>query len=446
MTPLDARTREGVLHGLMLCGVALAARLAFLAWLPSGTYSADVDHWLEVDRVLSAGGNPYNLTEHLNWPPLWMQTVFAVGRLARASNLQFVTVLRAVLITVELSSILLAYGLLRRVASPRRALWLVIGAGALNPVAILLICQHCNFDIFIAVFVLLTVICVSRFAERGDPVDWLWACVFIGLGTLAKTVPLVLVPLLAFHVHRLRWSERLLGVLLVLGPVTLGMSVIYALGPAQISANVLHYRSYPGWFGISGLMQLGGVYDWGAVYRRCFAVSFLIVVMGLIVVAVRRRRTSVEERVLLTLVLLAAVPGLGPGYSPQYITWFLMLLPIALAVTSSRWLRTAIPAFLAIAAATYVIEYAMFTSHGSFWVKLHPTPEILETSARWSTQAGQTRIRLPLFLGWLWLLAALSARLLQSMRGGEDSGHRTGRITGTTERSISRPPASSDAP
>src|SRR5262245_39666032 len=144
-----ARHRELVVHALILTGVALAARLAFLAWLPAGAYSADVDKWLEVDRVLRAGGNPYNVTDHLNWPPFWMQVVFAIGWLARASALPFVAVLRTVLIGVELSAILLVYALLTRVTSPRSAFWLALIGVALNPVAILLSCQHGNFDIFV---------------------------------------------------------------------------------------------------------------------------------------------------------------------------------------------------------------------------------------------------------------------------------------------------------
>src|SRR5262245_12116888 len=411
-----ARHRGLVVHALVLTGVALAARLAFLAWLPAGAYSADVDNWLEVDRVIRAGGNPYNLTDHLNWPPFWMQLVFAIGWLARALALPFVAVLRTVLITAELLAILLVYALLTRVASPRRAFWLVLLGVALNPIAILLICQHCNFDIFVATFILLALQRLLRFAEGGEPVEWLWACAFIGLGVLAKTVPAVLVPLLAFRINRLRWSERLLGALLLVGPVVLGTSIIYPLGPAQVTANVLHYRSYPGWFGITGLLQLAGVSEGGALYRRGFALSFLILLAALFIAAARTRNASAEELVLFAIGPLAALPGLGPGYSPQYLTWFVMLLPVAFAATSSRWLRTAIPVFLSIAAVTYVIEYAMFTSHGSFLVRLHPTARLLATSAQWSTQAGQTRIRLPLFGTWLWLLSAVFARAIQLTR------------------------------
>jgi Dolichyl-phosphate-mannose-protein mannosyltransferase len=411
----NARSQGFVGHALILILAALAARLAFLAFLPAGAYSADVASWVDVDRILSNGGNPYNVTDHLNWPPFWIQIIFIIGRVARALDLEFVTVLRAVLITVEMGVLLLTYGVIRRLASPSRALFLVLVAVALNPVAILLICQHGNFDVFVAAFVLLSVICVNAFAESGDPVDWLAACAFLGLGVLAKTVPLVLVPMLAFGLGRLRWTTRSLGVALVLGPTALGMSIIYILGPAPVSANVLHYRSYPGWFGITGLLELGGWYGAIRIYVRAFEAAFLVALAVVIVLAIRLPRATAEELVLIPVCLLAAVPGLGPGYSPQYVYWFLPLLPIAFAVTPSARVRRAIPIFLVIAAGTYVVEYAMFTSHGNFWAKLQPTPEVLDTSARWSTKAGQTRIRLPLFVAWMALLAAASVRVAQSM-------------------------------
>jgi dolichyl-phosphate-mannose-protein mannosyltransferase len=411
----NARSQGFVRHALILILAALAARLAFLAFLPAGAYSSDVASWVDVDRILSNGGNPYNVTDRLNWPPFWIQIIFAIGHVARASGLEFVNVLRSVLILMEMSVLLLTYGVIRRLASPSRALILVLVSVALNPVAILLICQHGNFDIFVAAFVLLAVICANVFAESGDPVDWLSACAFIGLGVLAKTVPLVLIPMLAFGLGRLRWTTRSLGAVLVLGPASLGMSIIYILGPTPVSANVLHYRSYAGWFGVTGLLELGGLGGVIRLYTRAFEAAFLVVLAALMVLAIRRARATAEELVLIPVCLLAALPGLGPGYSPQYVYWFLPLLPIAFAVTPGAWVRRAIPVFLVIAAGTYLIEYAMFTAHGNFWAKLRPTPAVLEASARWSTKARQTLIRLPLFVAWMGLLAAVSTRVAQCM-------------------------------
>jgi hypothetical protein len=401
-----------VLHALAIVIIALTARLLFLAFLPAGAYSDDVASWINIDRILSAGGNPYNLTDQLNWPPFWVQVIFAMGRVSRATGIEFVTVLRAVLITVELCVMLLAYGLTRRVATPSRAFRLILIMLALNPVAILLVCQHGNFDVFVALCVLLAIACATRFAASADPVDWLCAAACIGIGVFVKTVPLVLTPMLAFGFRRLRWTTRILGAALVVIPAALGVGVIYVLGPSQVSANVLHYRSYSGWFGITGLLELAGIPGAGRLYVRVFETAFLVALAALTIGALRKARASFEGLVLVSLALLAAVPGLGPGYSPQYIYWFLAILPIAVGVSHSLWLRRSIWLFLGIAACTYIVEYAMFRSHGAFWARLHPTPAVLETSARWSTKAGQTRIRMPMFAAWVAMLAAVANQVI----------------------------------
>jgi len=339
-----------------------------------------------------------------------------MGRVSRATGIDFVTVLRTVLITVEMCVLLLTYRLACRAAAPAHALRLVLVMLALNPVAIVLVCQHGNFDVFVALCVLLAVAWATRFATSADPVDWLCACACIGLGVFVKTVPVVLTPMLAFGVRRLRWTARVLGAILVVAPAAFGVGAIYILGPAQVSANVLHYRSYAGWFGLTGLLELAGVAGASRVYARAFEAAFLIALAALAAAAARKPRASFEELVLVPLALLAAVPGLGPGYSPQYIYWFLALVPIAFGVSRSLWLRRSIWLFLAIAACTYIVEYAMFQSHGAFWAKLQPTPEVLETSARWSTKAGQTWIRLPLFAAWVALLASVTHQIVRSLR------------------------------
>jgi hypothetical protein len=344
-----------------------------------------------------------------------VQVIFLMGRVSRATGIDFVTVLRTVLITVELCVLLLAYALTCRAVAPAHALRLVLVMLALNPVAIVLVCQHGNFDVFVALCVLLAIVCATRFADSADPVDWLSASVCIGLGVFVKTVPLVLTPMLAFGVRRLRWTTRVLGAVLVVAPAAVGVGVIYVLGPAQVSANVLHYRSYAGWFGITGLLELAGLPGASRVYARAFEAAFLIALAALAVGAAGKPRASFEDLILVPLALLGAVPGLGPGYSPQYVYWFLALVPIAFGASRSMWLRRSIWLFLAIAAGTYIVEYAMFQSHGAFWAKLHPTPEVLETSLRWSTKAGQTLIRLPLFSAWVALLAAVTRQIVRSL-------------------------------
>ncbi|HET7540515.1 MAG TPA: glycosyltransferase family 39 protein, partial [Polyangiaceae bacterium] len=254
-SPFFSRHRSAVQVSLLLAASA-TARLLFLACLPPHTYSADVQNWRNVASALQAGQNPYNVTTFLNWPPLWMQVIFVMNKLAAAWQLDLATVIRLFLGSVESLLLVACHGVLRQLTTPERAFRLALFGVALNPIAILLVCQHCNFDVIAGLFVLLATFCVVRYSDTNDEREWLYACCCLGIAILAKTVPIVLVPLLGFGLRQVSWRSRLLGSVLLLGPVTLGMSVIYALGPEQVTDNVLHYRSSAGWFGLTGFFEL----------------------------------------------------------------------------------------------------------------------------------------------------------------------------------------------
>ena len=109
--------------------------------------------------------------------------------------------------------------------------------------------------------------------------------------------------------------------------------------------------------------------------------------------------------VLLAAMLLMTVPALGPGYGPNYIYWFLPLLVASAACEAGAWRETA-HRVLCGSALTYLVEYAMFDTHGMFLVRLLPeNPQVARWSREWSSAQAQTIIRLPLFAGYLALLA-----------------------------------------
>ncbi|HET7539433.1 MAG TPA: hypothetical protein VFK05_06155, partial [Polyangiaceae bacterium] len=141
------------------------------------------------------------------------------------------------------------------------------------------------------------------------------------------------------------------------------------------------------------------------------------------VFAYRRLRANAEELVLFALGLLAAIPGVGPGYAPQYFYWFLALIPLALAVTDSQVVRRSLVWFSALAIATDIIEYAMFSSHGRFLVRMFPEPGMFTLSYHLSTRAGQTLVRTPLFISWMIMLHAVFGRGFRSLLERRAAGH-----------------------
>jgi hypothetical protein len=267
----------------------------------------------------------------------------------------------------------------------------------------LLTVQHGNFDIMVALCALAAVAMLIRFQLDRNPVDWLVACAAIGAGVLTKTVPFVLVPLLAIGWRNLPMNARMLGAALVIGPATLGISIIYVLGPSQVMEHVIRYRSLGGCFGLPGLMLMAGHEGWIQVYGSFFCV---LSVVGLIMLSrflARFDRIAPYTLTLMAGMLLMAVPSLGPGFGSQYVFWFLPLL--AVAVGRAGLVRRAIIGWMIVAAITYLIQYAFTRSLGCSFVRESPgNPATHELSQEWSSPHGETIVRLPLFAACLVLL------------------------------------------
>lgn len=374
--------------------------------MPTAAVSDDMSHWAAVVDALYRGGNPYIRTTHLNWPPLWMQILYLLFKIAITVRAPFFRVVQAFLIAVDLAGIIVAGLILERLSdSPaaRRAQLLVL---ALNPVSIFLTCQHCNFDALVVLWMLLSSLFLLEFHRRGEPVDWLLGLLFLGLGVLTKTIPLILLPLFFCGWKRLSLKTAFLGLCLFAGPAALGLSVLYVLGPDSIVANVLSYRSYSGWFGFTRLLG-----SWSHLYRSAAPLVLLAAgALGLRYV-LRQDVLKPRQQILLSALLLAAIPILGPGYGPEYAAWPLPFLVCAYAGYPDRTWRAVLIGLLVTAGATCLVEYALFSSHGAFLIQMAPSPALEDLSRRLSQPAAQAQVRLPLFLVSLAMLAKGAALL-----------------------------------
>jgi hypothetical protein len=393
-----------------------------MCFVPAGARSIDASSWETIAKLLAAGKNPYHATSLLNWPPLWMQLVFCLAKVAAALGIPFFRALQVFLVLAESIVALLLLKLTHQMAPTAPARRIVIFGLALNPVAVLLVCQHCNFDVLVALWVILFLKSLLRYNLARNPVDWLSACLFLGLGVLTKTVPLVLVPLLAGGFRQATASLRSLGALLLLGPVTLGMSVIYVLAPSDVTSKVLFYRSQEGFFGIHGLMDLAGLEKYLSVQN----VLFYLLLLGVLALSWnifwRRHNIGDRETVLYTALLLAAIPTLGPGYATQYIYWFMPLLVLTFACYAGQW-RVVLTVFGVISAATYLVEYAFFPEYGHSIFYLWPTSlsaggmgdALMSLYYRLDSETGRTLLRLPIFLAYLMLLFFGGRTLLRDL-------------------------------
>lgn len=391
-------------------GVLLIVRGIILAIFPHGLGSVDLRSWIEVTNLLLAGENPYTLTDKLNWPPFWMQILYVLGRLTLATSISFELLVKLLLVSVEGAVVVALYLTARRLLGADRPLRTVVVAICANPVALLLSLQHCNFDVFVGLWVLLFFGAVARFSQSGEEKHWLLGTLFLGLAIWTKTVPLCLVPVALFGIRRVSAPARLVGAFLIFAPITIAMSVIYVLTPAGVTEHVLRYRSSPGFFGVSGLLDLLDLHG----VTSLTAVLFQVLFLGAIVYAAVRfyRRDTITPSALLGVILLflMSIPVLGPGYAPQYAYWFLPLLALYYhcATGSARRVLLALHCVMVL---TYIVEYALFRTHGQYLRYLIQTDTTQHLSRVLSTNAGQTLVRLPLFGLYIALLAGIGLGL-----------------------------------
>lgn len=387
----------------IVLAVSWAVRLAFILIMPEAARSLDTFSWQDVAQFLDDGLNPYRVSTVLNWPPFWMQLIFCISKATAFLGIPFFRALQIFLIVIESAVIIQAFKLIRELAPAANARNILLLGIALNPIAILLTCQHCNFDVIVALWILLFIGNLVKFNRTGDISHWLNASLFLGMGILTKTVPLILIPLLASGFQKATNHLKCIGSFLVLAPVTLGMSIIYVLSPTDIARNVLGYRSSgngPTFYGIPGLLHFAGLDRF--LFVQHFAFYGLIAIC--LVAAWNlswNRRIGENEMVLFPALILLGIPTLGPGWAPQYVYWFLPLLVISYALYNAQWKRLLIGVGL-VNACTYIFEYAILPGLGSsLWYFLNPTKMPGSDQALVSSPAMQSFFRQVVSERWL---------------------------------------------
>jgi hypothetical protein len=399
---------------LLILAVSWLFRLLYLAMFHD-RYSYDLVTWAWVGGVMMNGENPYH-SALLDWPPLWMQLIYVFEKISRFTDWPFRDVIRGFLILTESALAGLLYAALVRFTKARDPVKLLIVGLAVNPIAILQVCQHGNFDVLVGFWVLLAVFMLLQFQEQPEARFWLCACLAVGMGALTKTVPLCLAPLLLLSARKLRWLELFLGAVLLLGPVLLGMSIIYVLTPEDVTTKVLEYRSQGGHFGFTGLFGIFGAQRladlWPQIFEMVYGVGWLALGGWLW----RRETLGKLEIVSLAGGLLLGICALGPGYGLQYIYWFMPLLLLQYELAERRG-RIFLGALYAVATVTYLILYAMNTvAYGAFLLDLTRNETLVRLGDEISTPAVETLICLPLWILYCWYVAGVARQTGRAMR------------------------------
>jgi hypothetical protein len=391
-----------------------AARAAFILLSSPRARSTDVFSWIAVAHELRIGANPYETTTFLNWPPLWLVVIWVLDHVSRGLGISFFLTLRLFLIAVESGVVVLLYSFLARVV-PDQARRIVIVGISLNPIAILLVCQHGNFDVLVGLTCLAGALALGQYTPTRDAIMWLVGALCFGLGALAKTVPLLLAPLLARGARLNGWPARWLALALFAGPAVLGDAVILVLAPHAVVHNVLFYRSQPGSYGITGIARAIGVGSIGDAYARDLFPFVLLAFEIAATVVLWRRDLDTRRTLLLAGLILLAIPAVGSGYASQYAYWWLPLLVATYPLFDRGWRRLLLASYV-IAAATYIVEYALLIDHGAFLIvndHFRPGSFLNDAKLRFSQPTWLTVLRLPLFLASLAVIAGGVLRLVR---------------------------------
>jgi hypothetical protein len=395
---------------VVLLGAAWAVRALAIAVWPASAHSADLNSWEQVAFQLRQGTNPYATTSILKWPPFALVLVWSIDHLAVFLGVSFFNVMRATLVAAEGAVAVVLYFLMRRFMPAREVRRILLVGICFNPVAILFSVQHENIDVFVGLCVVLALWALVSADRARDAAGWLAAALALGLGVFVKTVPLALMPLLAPGMRTASKLGRTLASALFVGPVVLSLAVVVVFGPHAVLDNVLGYRSIPGYFGITGLLDLAHLEGVTRAYSRVFTVVF---VLGIAVLfrALWRRGLEPRRAILLAGLILAAIPSLGPGYAPQYAYWFMPALVASYPLFDGTWRRILL-VFYVVGSLTFIVDYGLIAGLGHFFNAFFGDTGFLHRlSDRISTPGAQTVERLPLFAGFLVVLCAGWRRL-----------------------------------
>ncbi|GAB4403809.1 MAG: hypothetical protein OHK0052_26610 [Anaerolineales bacterium] len=290
----------------------------------------DIESFALVGEMLAHGREIYAATEGVNrhpYLPLYLYWLAAAWNLAQLTGLVFVQVVRLLPIAADVGvSLALFVGLRGRDA---HLAWQAGLLYALNPVAVFVAAYHGQFDALPGLFLLLAVLWMERERAAGSGF-WL------GLGILAKSYPVLALPMLFWQARGARAKAMLLtGAVLV----PLGGVALYAFGfsaaPLLILRRALTYNWGVGIWGYTYLLRMAAqIFEQPDLYRWVFAWGRVLTLAVLAGVFLWRARHEPPARGIL-LILLTFFAA-GHAFSIQYLGW---LLPLALWNGEFRWAR-----------------------------------------------------------------------------------------------------------
>lgn len=223
----------------------LTTRLALAYFFPG---NFDQESYEIVAKIMQQGKSVYSETSRYNYTPLWSHFLSAFYSLAKATSLPFHFVVRAFLSLIDFFNALLI-GLIAKRNDSESFIYAFF-AYWLNPVAILIVGYHGQFDTF-AMLPLLLAVYLSEGRNHTFPFAWIWL-----LGTFSiiiKHITIFGVFALFFQIAKNKIQACILSVgsvaafLLTFAPQILSNA-------DDVLNNVFYYQGHIGIYGLSSLI------------------------------------------------------------------------------------------------------------------------------------------------------------------------------------------------
>jgi hypothetical protein len=349
---------------LIIALLAMAAKL----YCASTTYgTVDVVFFYRFAQNIAHEGvvNNYLHDPMFNHPPLLGNYLGFIYELAggsstgRASGQRFALYQRLPGIVADFIVVLALLWVRRRTGRPP---WWAIAVLAASPVSFMVSGYHGNFDPLIPLGLVFTVLaCIQGRA--------LLAGVLLAVACQVKIIPLIMSPVLFFFWwHRSKERAVTFTVANALTLLLCWSAPLLAM-PGLFARQVLVYSSVWGWWGITYLFNISGIPGLKGMVSltplspaQTIVVEILklLIVVGVLVVAWRRRQSSAGDLLGTMGLVWALFFTFSPGFGVQYLVW---VSPFLLYY-SARWFM----AFTATASVALFIFYNSI-SNGIPWQK-----------------------------------------------------------------------------
>jgi hypothetical protein len=336
---------------LALLALTVAVRVVPALVLPAGT-NFDIESYGIVASTLLHGQDVYQTGELIGrhpYLPLQMYAFAGAFFLSTHLHLPFALLVKLPTIAADAMIVLLMYDFSLKTRGPQVAT--IVGLlFAMNPVSVLVTAYHGQFDSVPLACALASWYWYALKNEENPVPSALIAGLFLGLGVLDKTWPVVIGPILLLRITGRRAKGTFcLG---VAAPVLVGIMVYVAWHPsstAHLLSTALGYGSLFGLWGYSGIVALIGLLSHRpslGFLRLPWIDNFLnvdlyygkfLTVFSIMVSYFVARDKDALRAIIITVLAVFAVTS---SFSTNYLVWILPFAILADEPIQLRWYVT----------------------------------------------------------------------------------------------------------